>query len=188
MLAKLRTQHKTIAQLHVAGVRTGEIADEVGMTMTTVQKILNDALCIAYVKTLQDKAEDVVIDVRKRLANMNSAALDVIEDLLIDEKAPRNIALAAAKDVLDRNGYKPTDNIILNHQYLNKEEILAMRKRATSAGAQLGPQDLLPGMPSTERATSDPASCNPASCSSCESEQSEEPCEDCPGDGYKDTK
>jgi hypothetical protein len=156
MLAKLRAQHKRIAQLHVAGVRSHVIAAEVEMAQTTVALILKDALCVAYMDTLQDKAETVVIDVRKRLANMNSAALDVIENLLTDEKAPLNLAHNAAKDVLDRTGFKAPDNINMIHTYMDKDEILAMKKRAVDAGAQLTPTDFFPNMPSTERAHCDP--------------------------------
>ena len=157
MLAKLRAQHKKIAQLKVAGSRTSDIALEVDMTVATVNQILNDPLCEAYMATMQDKAEDSIVDVRKRLANMNGAALDVIENMLTDDKAPLNLALKASQDVLDRNGYKPADNINMNHNYLDKDEILAMKKRAKEAGAQLGVSDFFPNMveTSTERATED---------------------------------
>lgn len=112
MLKELRTQHRTIIQMAFSGYRNKEIADRMEMSDCTVSQIIRSPLGQAYLKGMQDKSQEATLDVRKKLVSMNSEALKVLERIMDPaEKAPHSVQLTAAKDVLDRTGYKAPDRL-----------------------------------------------------------------------------
>ena len=112
MLKELRNQHRTIIQMLFNGYKNHEIAERLEMTQSTVSQIVRSPLGQAYLEGLQDKAQEATLDVRKKLVSMNRQALSTIERILNPaEKAPHTVQLTAAKDVLDRTGYKAPDRL-----------------------------------------------------------------------------
>ena len=112
MLKELRNQHRTIIQMVFSGYRNKEIAERMEMTESTVSQIIRSPLGQAYLEGLQDKAQETTLDVRKKLVALNSNALSVLERMMNPaEKAPHAVQLTAAKDVLDRTGYKAPDRL-----------------------------------------------------------------------------
>lgn len=112
MLQELRTQHRTIIQMVFSGFKNNEIADRLEMAPGTVSQIIRSPLGQAYLKGLQDKSQEAVLDVRKKLLSLNPKALSTVERILDPkEKAPHSVQLNAAKDILDRTGYKAPDKL-----------------------------------------------------------------------------
>lgn len=112
MLKELRNQHRTIIQMVFAGFKNNDIAERLEMSPTTVSQIIRSPLGQAYLEGLQDKAQEATLDVRKKLVSLNSSALTVLERIMNPaEKAPHSVQLTAAKDVLDRTGYKAPDRL-----------------------------------------------------------------------------
>jgi DNA-directed RNA polymerase specialized sigma subunit len=112
MLKELRNQHRTIIQMVFSGYKNNEIAERLEMTPCTVSQIVRSPLGQAYLEGLQDKAQEATLDVRKQLVSMNKSALNVLDRLMNPaEKAPHSVQLTAAKDVLDRTGYKAPDRL-----------------------------------------------------------------------------
>lgn len=112
MLKELRTQHRTIIQMVFSGFKNNEIAERLEMTPSTVSQIIRSPLGQAYLEGLQDKAQEATLDVRKKLVSLNKDALSTLERLVNPrEKAAHSVQLGAAKDILDRNGYKAPDKL-----------------------------------------------------------------------------
>jgi predicted transcriptional regulator len=112
MLKELRTQHRTIIQMAFNGYRNKDIAERMEMSDCTVSQIIRSPLGQAYLKGMQDKAQEATLDVRKKLITLNANALSVLERVMNPaEKAPHSVQLTAAKDVLDRSGYKAPDRL-----------------------------------------------------------------------------
>lgn len=112
MLKELRTQHRNIIQMSFSGFSNNEICEKLGMSPSSVSQIIRSPLGQAYLNGLNDKAQSDTLDVRKKLISLNKGALGAIERILDPkQKAPHSVQLNAAKDVLDRNGYKPPDKI-----------------------------------------------------------------------------
>lgn len=112
MLKELRNQHRTIIQMVFSGYKNKEIAERLEMSDVTVSQIVRSPLGKAYLEGLQDKAQESTLDVRKKLVSMNSSALNVLERIMNPkEKAAHSVQLSAAKDVLDRTGYKAPDKL-----------------------------------------------------------------------------
>lgn len=111
-LKELKTQHRTICQMSFNGFTNNEISEKLGMSPGTISCILRSPLGEAYISGLHDRVQEQTIDVRKQLIGMNKDALSAISRILDPkQKAPFNVQLTAAKDVLDRNGYKAPDRI-----------------------------------------------------------------------------
>jgi len=126
MIKELRTQHRTIIQMSFSGFKNQEIAERLDMAQSTISSILRSPLAQAYMGGLHDKSKENTLDVRKQLISMNSSALSAFERILDPiHKAPYNVQFSTAKDILDRNGFKPTDkiNIDLTLQAKSDEEI-----------------------------------------------------------------
>ena len=112
MLKELRTQHRTIIQMAFNGYKNKDIAERMEMSDCTVSQIIRSPLGQAYLEGLQDKSQEATLDVRKKLVSMNKSALSVLERIMNPaEKAPHSVQLTAAKDVLDRTGYKAPDRL-----------------------------------------------------------------------------
>ena len=111
-LKELKTQHRTICQMSFNGFTNNEISEKMGMSTCTISCVLRSPLGEAYISGLHDRVQEQTIDVRKQLIGMNKDALSAISRILDPkQKAPFNVQLTAAKDVLDRNGYKAPDRI-----------------------------------------------------------------------------
>lgn len=136
MLKALQTQHREVARLKFAGFAPAEIATQVNLALTTVRGILADPICKAYIARLNDAADTEVISIRQRMINMNSKALDRLEDFLEPHSdAPPAVVASVAKDNLDRTGHQ----IVQKHEHmsihLTKNDLEDIKKRAIEAGA-----------------------------------------------------
>ena len=128
MLKELKSQHRNIIQMAFNGYKNNEIADRLGMAQSSVSTILRSPLGQAYLNGLQDRAHEATLDVRKKLVSLNKEALATFEHLLNSgsrKAVPASVQFNAAKDVLDRNGYKAPDrlNIDMTLQTKTDEEL-----------------------------------------------------------------
>ena len=123
MLNDIKTKHREVARLSFEGMKPALISTQTGIGVATVYKILRDPICQAYIGGLGDKVDDKTLSVRERLMNLNSKALDCIEDILdADSKAPYSVQAQSARDVLDRTGNKAPDKIDINHTLQGKSD------------------------------------------------------------------
>lgn len=132
MLQDLKTHHNQIIQMAFAGFSREEISEKMDLSMGTVSNVLNSDLGKAKLRAMQEKSDDSVIDVRRRLTEMNHKALNVIENCLTNDKISSAIALKAAESVLDRNGYKPHIVVQNTSLHLTLDDIVAIKERALS--------------------------------------------------------
>jgi len=128
MLKELKSQHRNIIQMAFNGYKNQEIAERLGMAQSSVSTILRSPLGQAYLNGLQDRAHEATLDVRKKLVSLNKEALATFEHLLNSSSrkaVPASVQFNAAKDVLDRNGYKAPDrlNIDMTLQTKTDEEL-----------------------------------------------------------------
>ena len=130
MLKELRVQHQEVGRLRFQGFPPAEIATQLSMNYQSVCSILRDPLCKGFMAGLNDQANDNTIDVRKRLVKMNEPALDAMEHILVTKAGiPPSVILAAAKDVLDRNGYKPEEKTVSTVYHFEAKDIIDMKER-----------------------------------------------------------
>ena len=133
MLKQLQTHHKEIARLKVLGYTPAEIAAKTGAKLQTVYANLRDPICQGFMDGLSDKLDKEVISVRKKLIDLNHSSLSVITDILSkDSKAPFSVQLAAARDNLDRTGYKVPEEVKVEHSFLTAKDIEELNENANN--------------------------------------------------------
>lgn len=133
MLKELKSHHKEIARLKVLGYTPAEIAEKTNTALQTVYANLRDPICQGFMDGLSDKLDKEVISVRKRLLDMNHLALAVMEDIMHKEsKAPFSVQFAAAKDNLDRTGYKPEEKVNHEHSFLTAKDLEELNQSANN--------------------------------------------------------
>lgn len=137
MLKELKTQHREIARLRFEGLSPQEISVRMEMKLQTVYNILRDPMCKSYIDGLQDKADVATLDVRKELVKLNTHALATLKTLLTEGNIPANVQLGAAKDVLDRTGYKPIEQHQHLHGHFTAEDIQKLKERAQQEKEQI---------------------------------------------------
>ncbi len=146
MLKELRSQHRNIIQMSFSGFKNNEIAEKTGMSPATISQILRSPLGQAYLNGLIDRAQENTLDVRKKLISLNKDALSTLERILDPQvKAPFNVQLTAAKDVLDRNGYKPSDKFeidVFSHKTDDEIEAEIRAMEAAIVRNQLAQENL----------------------------------------------
>lgn len=135
MLNELSSHHREIARLRFEGKRPVEISTMLNMPISTIRNILADPMCKAHIERLTDSADTEVINVRRRLAEMNAKALATIDDLLSHDDVSHSVQLKAAQDVLNRNGYAPIQTHQHMHAHLTGEDLAKMKARALASGA-----------------------------------------------------
>ncbi len=163
MLKTLKTQHRTIIQMSFNGFKNQEIAERLSMSQSTISGILRSPLGEAYLGGLHDKSKENTLDVRKHLISMNSDALAAFERILSPAgKAPYAVQCTVAKDILDRNGFKPTDkiNIDMTLQAKSDEEIAAEITALTESIARSAVAALVPELDNEEESSRAPANRN----------------------------
>ena len=135
-LSSLKTRHREIARLMLLGKSNNEISELIGISPTRISQIKSDPMFRGYLASLEERCDRQVMDVRQRLANLSHEALDVVEELLKDDKS--SIQLAAAKDILDRAGYKPVEKVetVNLSAVLSPEELQAIRHNIQRAKAE----------------------------------------------------
>jgi predicted transcriptional regulator len=107
------------------GYKNQEIAERLGMAQSSVSTIIRSPLGQAYLHGLQDRAHEATLDVRKKLVSLNRAALDTFEHLLDSRSrkaVPAAVQFNAARDVLDRNGYKAPDRLSVDMTFQTKTD------------------------------------------------------------------
>ena len=133
MLQTLKSHHREIARLSFQGLKRGEIAKRVNLSAVRVGQILKDSLLQGYINGLADRADDQVIDVRKKMAELILPAIQVHE-LMLDPKRNAHInpalQLKASTDILDRTGYKPPEKSFHHHAVITAEDLLELKKRS----------------------------------------------------------
>jgi hypothetical protein len=160
MIKELKTQHRTIIQMVFSGFSNNEIAERLEMNPASVSQIIRSPLGQAYLGGLNDKAQEDTLDVRKKLTSLNKSALATFERILDPrQKAPHAVQATIAKDILDRNGYKPPDRLNINMTLATKTdaeidaEIAAMQESINKTHLQdpikkisEKPSDLVPAI------------------------------------------
>ncbi len=153
MLDEIKARNKQIALMSFEGSTTAEIAMKFKLTSVSVNQILRDPLIKSSISSLQDKAQENAIKVRKRISELSMKSLDVMEKFVtpveeVDEEGnvktfipyDQKIQFAAAKDMLDRAGHKPQETRIEISHTLTTDDIAELKQRAAAAGA-LAPKD-----------------------------------------------
>lgn len=122
----VRPHHRKMARMLVAGIRPSEIATILGFTTVQITHILASPHIQIEVGRLEEMADEIAVDMRLDIERMAETAVEIMdEDLHIvpNDRFDRKLRQDAAKDILDRAGYRKNQDSKPSglHLHLHKE-------------------------------------------------------------------
>lgn len=132
----MRPHHRSMARAVVAGGLTpGQLAETFGFSVSQVSAILGSPVFMAELERLEERSEDVVIQLREDIKNLRNRAIEVLdEDLHIDptnsdnRKMRQKAAISSLEFTLGKKEPgKVPGSVVVNQQYnfnnMSEEEL-----------------------------------------------------------------
>ena len=128
-------KHKEIARQVVLGRTNTDIADTIGCTPQTVSNVRNSPLAKEEIGRLSGQRDEITMSVARRIEEFAPIALDLIENIINGRVPQASIALRAklACGQLGRAGFGEVHKVQALHATLSREDIEAIKERATQA-------------------------------------------------------
>ena len=117
--------HRKMVRLVVAGCTPGEIASLSGFSSGAITRILASPHFQVEVQRLMDRSEEIAVDVRQDLKLLSQPAAEVLAEdvhMEINDRFDRKLRQDAAKDILDRAGFRKNSPMIRGDLHLHKYE------------------------------------------------------------------
>ena len=136
----VRERWREVARMTVLGMRQNVIAQELGLTPSTVSSILRQPETQQYLDELRNMRDEGVADVHDRIVGCADNAVEYLERILGgQEDVSQALKLKAALTILDRAGHPAaTKNIHVGLTgHLSAQDIEDMRRRAMDSGSMV---------------------------------------------------
>lgn len=117
--------HKKMIRLAVSGCTPQEIQSLTGFSGGAITRILATPHFQAEVARLTEVSEDIACDIREDLKQLAGSAIEVLAEdvnMEIDNRFDRKLRQEAAKDILDRAGFRKNAPVIGGDLHLHKHE------------------------------------------------------------------
>ena len=123
--------HRKMIRLCVAGCTPSELQSLTGFSGGAITRILATPHFQAEVQRLQEISEDIACDIREDLKQLASPAIEALSEdvnMEINNRFDRKLRQEAAKDILDRAGFRKNSPINTggNHLHLHEAEAKSM--------------------------------------------------------------
>lgn len=110
---ELSETHKLMATLFAAGWKNKEVSEELGISESRVSVIRNDPRVQVIVEQYGRRFRDETArSVKERITRYSDQAVETVNNLMLHAES-ETVRLTAAKDLLDRAGHKPRENVNL---------------------------------------------------------------------------
>lgn len=96
--------HHTIARYLVAGMKSPEIAELLGVSTQMISNFRNSPVGQSHLATLKAEADANSLDLRARIKEVAPYAIDVLTKVMLDDETSSAVKIRAAADILDRDG------------------------------------------------------------------------------------
>jgi predicted transcriptional regulator len=126
-------QHHEIMRLAVMGMKSVDIAAQLGVSEVMVSYTLNSPLAMRQLDLLRATRDAGAVDVAKRIKELAALAVEKLEPIL--EDGSESNKLKAIFGLLDRAGHAPVQRFQGSMAVLTKDDIMEIRDRARMIGA-----------------------------------------------------
>lgn len=114
-LKDLRPAHRIVMLCFLNGLKQTETAEYLGIHPNTVSHLWNSPSFRSLFEELDAKRCGITLDttsqVRRKFTEHSQKAEEILSAIMEDETAPPSVRAACARDILDRAGHKPVENI-----------------------------------------------------------------------------
>lgn len=104
VIPALNDTHKRIAQMQCAGMKNKDIARIVGISPSLISSLQKSDLYHAYKQQIHSANETLISAIRERQSLLCAKALDVAEEIMLDETEKSSTRLRAAQSILAGQG------------------------------------------------------------------------------------
>ncbi len=122
--------HKEISRLLLIGMKSVDIAAQLGITEATVSYTKNSELVKRRIAEMEAARDVDAIDISKQIKDLAPKAVEVLTKLMDDGLEP--IQLRAAFGILDRAGYGPVQKFQGSMAVLSLKDIDEIKSRASN--------------------------------------------------------
>ncbi len=121
--------HREILRRHSVGQKPKQIAKDLGITTQTISNLVNSDLGSVALESLNQRSDEESRDVTKRIKELAPEALDVVENILIDDEEDSKLRSGLAIKVLGLAGYVEPQKkqIAIGVGMINQSDIEALR-------------------------------------------------------------
>lgn len=139
-IQQMSQRHHEIVRLALLGRDNLSIAAELDITPVCVSYTLNSRIVQDKLALLRAQKDAVSVDVASAIRDLAPRCVQILDDIMQDEKVNPGVRVGAAKDLLDRAGYAApkvikTENL---NATLTSADIEAIKQRAIANGMQSG--------------------------------------------------
>ncbi|KKK86654.1 hypothetical protein LCGC14_2761080 [marine sediment metagenome] len=134
-LQTLRARHHNIIRLLVQGFTHQAIADHLEVSVGMVSRTANSELGKQKILAMQAEADTASIDIVREFAELAPVALEVAEDIMVDNTEKASDRLNAVKVILQGAGHTGNHNRLdINVHHLTDEDIQAAKMLGRERG------------------------------------------------------
>jgi predicted transcriptional regulator len=132
----LQDIHKEIIRLIFLGMKNVDIAESLGITAQTVSNTRNSSLAQRELALMQASANHGVVDISKRLKELQAPAIEALARILDPESVgvSPSVTSKAAFGILDRCGHSPVHKIASVSGKFTQEDMDEIKRKAREFG------------------------------------------------------
>lgn len=140
----LRAKHHEIARLLTVGMSVTEIAEVVGTTPTTVNRLRRTPAFADLLYSYMAQRDAAAVDIGARLKGVAALALDKLAERLEEPAAvlPLDVLQKTAMGLLDRAGHSPVQKSVNLHAGVTAEQIKEIKRARAAAVAVISPGEV----------------------------------------------
>lgn len=131
-------RHHEIRRRIFLGQKNTAIAEALNISTQSVSQVRNSEVVQRQLQQMQSVADDQVVDIRSEIRKLAPKAVQVLGQLLESDSTPANVRLNAVRDVLDRDGHKPVEQVQHLHGHFNAQDLAEIKARALGLARESG--------------------------------------------------
>lgn len=122
--------HHEITRRIFLGQKNTVIAAAVGCDKQQVSNVRNSAIVQEQLRAMQLAATQDVVDVKRIINEIAPRAVEVLKEVMDDQRTPPATRVTAAKDLLDRAGHGAVQQVQVAHGHFTAADLEAIKARA----------------------------------------------------------
>lgn len=138
-MKKMSSRHRLILYRVIQGQTQREIAEELGYSLDHLGKLIRSPLFKSELAKAQEKVDERV---KERITNASELGMELLEDILVNDKVDLRLRAATAEKMLDRAGHGAKQNVSVQHNVINLIEE-AYSEKLKSADRMLDDGDVI---------------------------------------------
>ena len=139
-IKQLWSRHEEINRRLLLGQKSKDIAKDLKISEATVSYTKNSKLAQKELGIMKAARDASTMDVAQQIQEIAPQALEILEEIMVDDDSQKSLKAKVATDLLDRAGYSPPKKVLgmVAHQHFTGDDIEKIKARAKKIGIGTG--------------------------------------------------